>query len=518
MAKQTKIKKFELATLNVDQIVELDGWIEKRSIVIKGSPFVEIDNPETYKTAKRNRTALKTFRTTVQNQDKTIGTFLSQFRKTTKAKSLDLVEHKKDGTKHHEDKQQIEIDRWESILQEQKDKDAKIEEDRIARIKTIIEESKTALKALIDNMKFSEIDQTKNIITLHITNRLENDFEEFDFLYDEMTNEHWNFYNQKEEQLIKVESDRLDQLEKDQEAKLNKMKLDCIELIDGANEFIEGHSFDGSLKNILDVEFNFGTFTDQFKEMKVSMYKKAEIKTGLLVDQSDRKKEEKITNQKDSVIKLREGSLDLIFQMTVDNHKCNTGTVKGTWTQDFTASVPLAMDEVLKARQMVNKALDRKLSEIATDLQTLEDEKNKKEKFLKERHATRIEMAKKEGLKLANGTLSGFGFDVCANLLIHSDEDEFDEWIKTVNTGVKAFKSNDKKEKAKDKKIKAEIKAKNTRIKSERETLIKWIDENLRNHESKKNFKQPEIAKFESEMINEIEGFCNELIKDLKEI
>ena len=107
-------KKFEIATLDSANLVELDGFKQSQLKLVEDHPFIEITDPASYKKAKASRTALKTGRTTIEKQDKLIGSKLSSFRKETIAKKDELVSI----TKPHEEKQQVEIDRWEKILQD----------------------------------------------------------------------------------------------------------------------------------------------------------------------------------------------------------------------------------------------------------------------------------------------------------------------------------------------------------------------------------------------------------------
>lgn len=499
MAKQTKIKKFELATLNVDQIVELDGWIEKRSTVIKESPFVVIDNPETYKTAKRNRTALKSFRTTVEKQDRTIGTFLSQFRKSTKVKSLDLVENEKEGTIHHENKQQIEIDRWEKIIQDEKDAEAKKEEARIETIKTKIESSKRLLKAVIDAMTFENSKEHWKELELNIEAESNFDFEEFDFLFDEMIEEKRVERANKINDLSTKESERLDQLSKDQKAKSNEIFVELSKAIT---------DFDGSSdqdlvavveKRIQDLDFDFGDEKKNFDQLMKGLVDLAKKHVVRLKDEAEE-------NQSRAVIRLREVLLDLVYQMDTTNHIEETKKIKEALEQP-SVPVELAKDEFGKMIEVVNKALSRKLNEIAEDLQKLEDEKEEEAKKIEALRVKIIAKGEELGLKKVQDKLVGFGLDIEVNKIVSILEDEFDEWLIGTEKSIEAFKENDAKEQER-----------KDRLDPERKALIDWIDNGIRKTSMSGTFKQPETSEFRDRISSRLNSFCDELIEELKSI
>lgn len=91
--KTSKTKKtiVDLQKISVSDLPELQGWKEKMEATVKENPFVAIKDHETYQGAKKARTALKSARTEVQNQEKLIASKLRAFRSKVGEESQKLV-------------------------------------------------------------------------------------------------------------------------------------------------------------------------------------------------------------------------------------------------------------------------------------------------------------------------------------------------------------------------------------------------------------------------------------------
>tara|TARA_R110000851_G_scaffold108617_1_gene230056 strand:- start:33835 stop:35352 length:1518 start_codon:yes stop_codon:yes gene_type:complete len=362
MAKQAKKQKFELASLDANNIVELDGWKAIQNGVVKENPFIKIVDRETYEIAKTRRTTLVSARTGIQGQDKTIGSFLSQFRKQTMAVAKELIAI----TQPLETKQQIEVSRYEEILDAKKREKQMAEENRIKEIEKSIEEFGVTFSEFVNRMTFETINLIQKTIDKLVADLMKKDFEEFQPLFDEKAFNNYDRFNEKVRLLKEREEQRIEQIEKDQQSKLNELKLKCIDLIDGANDFIEDHSFHGQLKNILHVMFDFGKFTEQFNEMEIEMYDRAEKKMELLKIESERQKEIQIQENKNRIMNVREGLLDRIFQMTTENHLDHVEHIQTALTQ--VNPFPEMQPEFDKLVSMVGMNFESKMKLIETEL------------------------------------------------------------------------------------------------------------------------------------------------------
>ena len=219
MAKQKTTPKFELATLDANNLKELDGWKDKMETAVKEFPFVKITDSKTYEEAKTNRTGLRSTRTDVQKQDKLIGSFVSNFRKDTKKINESLIA----VVLPSEEKQQAEIDRHEKILEEKRHEKELAEQKRVDNINNKINSVKDQVKKYIDSMSFGNIKETETVILGEFVSAKEFNFEEFEPMIDELISDLENEYKNEVARLEHNESVRLEQLEKDQEAKINSI-------------------------------------------------------------------------------------------------------------------------------------------------------------------------------------------------------------------------------------------------------------------------------------------------------
>lgn len=62
----------ELDSLDANMLPELNGWKDTQLKVVEENPYISIEDFKSYEEAKKNRTALVTARTTIQNQEKLI--------------------------------------------------------------------------------------------------------------------------------------------------------------------------------------------------------------------------------------------------------------------------------------------------------------------------------------------------------------------------------------------------------------------------------------------------------------
>lgn len=556
-----KKQKFELKTLDPTNLAELAGWKQKQTDLVKENPFIEIVDPETYKEAKKRRTALKTGRTDLQKQDGTIGSFLSNFRKDVKAVTNDLVVITKEG----EEQQQEAIDQWELGIQWCKEIEEGLEEERVENIKEMIKTVETNLSTIIDEMEFPNIKEREKVFKSGI--EIDYDFAEYDFLFEEMVERKRQDFVEKTKTLCEEETDRIEQLEKDQQAKINEIKLECFD----TTEFVSFENKDTlieKVEKIVDIEYDFGKYQHKFEEMVATMKNKAKIQVHKLEKEEERRQVIEAEEQRNRVINTREGLLDLVFQLDIDNYEEEKGVIEKALEQS-SDPVPLALDEYDKMIERVTIVFDKKSQEISVEIEnekhskrtekrieriedlgfsscgsgqwgldgytsglyweTIHNEideefektiqfyldiKDKEVKKVNKEEETRlvellkirIKMAVKTGLKNISGVLTGFGYTIDSDLFKYNTEDEFDEWLETVATTIKEHKSKDRKEKLRQK-----------RIAPERKRLINFVNL-IRDTELNYTFKQPAMIEGEKMIKASLNVLCDELIEQLKSI
>jgi colicin import membrane protein len=166
-----------LENLKVSNIPELLGWKEKQEILVKENPFVEITDNKTYDLACKSRTALLKGRTSLEGQDKVIASTLAGFRKEVKSETDKLVAI----TLPHEEKQQIEVKRYEGIKENERIERDRLENERISGIKSKIEAIESDCFEIIQTMVYDGI--VKDSDSIAKICKSEFDFEEYEILF-----------------------------------------------------------------------------------------------------------------------------------------------------------------------------------------------------------------------------------------------------------------------------------------------------------------------------------------------
>jgi len=171
-------ENLSLENLKVSNLPELQGWKDKQENLVKENPFVEITDNKTYEVACKSRTALLKGRTSLEGQDKLIASKLAGFRKDVKSETDKLISI----TLPHEEKQQIEVKRYESIKENERLERERIENERIAAIKNRIESLESKCYELIQSMNFINVDKVGDEINSVVN--VDFDYEEYDVLFE----------------------------------------------------------------------------------------------------------------------------------------------------------------------------------------------------------------------------------------------------------------------------------------------------------------------------------------------
>ena len=202
-----KKQVLDLAAIDPKNLPELSGWKEKQLQAVKDNPFVQITDNETYESAKKNRTALVTCRTTLQKQDKAVASKLKELRTNVGNVTQELIEI----TLPHENKQQEEVKRYEAILEQKRIEREEKERKRIEGIQQKIQDFKDFVSTKKSEMAFGTIDESINVCEkLYEEYKQDFDFEEFLPLFETAYSEAMISLNEKANELREKEKQRLE--------------------------------------------------------------------------------------------------------------------------------------------------------------------------------------------------------------------------------------------------------------------------------------------------------------------
>lgn len=196
-----------LDKLNANNLPELQGWKEKQEKLVEENPYIEILDSKTYDLACKSRTALLKGRTSLESQDKLIASKVSAFRKSVGDETKTLISI----TLPHEEKQQIEVKRYEGIKESECLDRERLENERIEKIKNKISENENSFYDAISKSDEKLLDNTSVIDMLF---SLEFDFEEYDILFQQSKNRMQTVYDNKiielkEKRTQRIENERL---------------------------------------------------------------------------------------------------------------------------------------------------------------------------------------------------------------------------------------------------------------------------------------------------------------------
>lgn len=198
---------FDLATIDPKNLPELQGWKEKQLQAVKENPFIKIVDNETYQEAKKNRTALVTCRTTLQNQDKAIASKLKDLRSNVGSATQELI----DITLPHETKQQEEVKRYEAEKEAEKERKAEEERQRVQKIKDAIDKAEAELNSIVDSMDYKQWydgDASLSFAGLLQEIRDNTDFMEFEELFNQAVKRSQERFEKKTVSLDEAEKQR----------------------------------------------------------------------------------------------------------------------------------------------------------------------------------------------------------------------------------------------------------------------------------------------------------------------
>ena len=209
-----------LEKLDAKNLPELKGIEESQLKLVEENPYIEIVDNKTYEEAKKRRTALLKGRTSLESQEKTIASKLSNFRKQVGTVTKELI----DITLPHEEKQQEEVKRYEQIKENERLEKERLENERIDGIKKSISDFESKCHELINSMTFENGLETKSKLDLLFNSDL--DVQEFDILLQQAKMRVQSQFDVKASDLQEKENQRIEneRLRKEKEEADAKLK------------------------------------------------------------------------------------------------------------------------------------------------------------------------------------------------------------------------------------------------------------------------------------------------------
>lgn len=174
----SKTNQFNLETIEVSMLPELQGWREKQEAIVKENPFIEIVDNKTYEEAKKRRTTYVSARTTIEKQDKLVASKLKDVRGKVGEATKELI----DITLPFEEKQQEEVRRYEAQKEAERLEKERKDQERKDEIQKRIEAIYQKEKSKVDNLTFENIAAIGLDWELNLFQNNE-DFEEFDLQF-----------------------------------------------------------------------------------------------------------------------------------------------------------------------------------------------------------------------------------------------------------------------------------------------------------------------------------------------
>lgn len=430
-----------LDNLKTSNLPEIIGWKEKQEKLVEENPYLEIIDTKTYEDACKRRTALLKGRTELQNQDKSIASKLAIFRKEVGSETATLIAI----TQPHEEKQDVEVKRWEGIKAAEKKAKEEAEANRVKSIQDKLESIETESYKIIQSMVFSEI----QIKTTEVNSICSPgfDFEEYDVLYDQVVSRVETALESKVKTLTDQENQRLENIRLEQENAKAKRIADLQ--ASRLTEIMPYVAFGTGLDLTKLGEMDDTEYSGHLSSKKGLFEADAKIKAKAEEERLAKEQEEK-----DAIFEIRKKRLEDFGFVHVDTSGTAgfllTGTKLEYQNTDVYHATPIEFEEIFSVGK---EALKRAEAE-----------------YLKARFETRKEYLLAIGFsnKLDNGDFMLDGIATVSHDNVYDPSDEiFDEYLLSVKNAV------EEKRKLQEKADKEASEAEAKRMKAENKARIK---------------------------------------------
>lgn len=222
--KSTELAVIDLDQIDVNKLPELANFKERGQQLVKECVFVEIKDNASYELAKKNRTALRTFRTDVEKSDKAIKSKLNNFKTRVGEVSASLIAI----TEPSEKTQQAEVDRYEAIKEQERLEKLRLEQERIDGIKKRIGEFRQNWEDLISVLKFDGIEVCKQNFENSVSDYDRESLQEYEVLFDDSVAYLHNLLEARIKTLTEQEEIRLEQVRLAEEREKQRIENERI--------------------------------------------------------------------------------------------------------------------------------------------------------------------------------------------------------------------------------------------------------------------------------------------------
>ena len=222
--KSTELAVIDLDQIDVNKLPELANFKERGQQLVKECVFVEIKDNASYELAKKNRTALRTFRTDVEKSDKAIKSKLNNFKNRVGEVSASLIAI----TEPSEVRQQSEIYNYEEKKEQERLEKLRLEQERIDGIKKRIGEFHYEWSQRISQLEFSDIEEFEEKFTKTIAEYDTSSLAEFEVLFTDNWSSLTYALSEKKSTLVAQEQIRLEQVRLAEEREKQRIENERI--------------------------------------------------------------------------------------------------------------------------------------------------------------------------------------------------------------------------------------------------------------------------------------------------
>ncbi|MDM1505381.1 hypothetical protein HX089_05305 [Myroides odoratimimus] len=145
-------QEFSLDTFKVSALKEVQNKREQQLKIVEDNPYIEIIDNETFTNAKKHRTTLVGARTSLEKEQKLV---IKKIKENITVPITELYTEFIDITKPHEEKQQVEVKRWEDIKEQERLEKVRLEEERKQKHVNNIKEIVSTISEQIKNLDYT---------------------------------------------------------------------------------------------------------------------------------------------------------------------------------------------------------------------------------------------------------------------------------------------------------------------------------------------------------------------------
>jgi hypothetical protein len=285
-----KDKLITLDDFNVNALAEIQGKKDQQLKLVKENPFVKITDNATWEVAKKSRTLLRTGRTDLEKEKKSVLRKIKEVITEPVSKTYDsFIEI----SKPHEDKQQEEVKRYEDIKENERKERERIDNERKEKHRTAIDAFFVSTKQQIESLTFETAKTFEFEIKVDGENVTAEHFEEFQDLFEGKLEVLKMQLHEKRTMLQEREDIRVEQekiaAEKKEQDRIDGIKKSIENFFNYWSSLINQLTFANitSFKKKFNEEdgFDCQEFQPLFGEKRAELVKQIELRVQFLQDQ-----------------------------------------------------------------------------------------------------------------------------------------------------------------------------------------------------------------------------------------